>query len=90
MKIEIQNGLSKSTQEIATVKMLPTFVQSTPDGSGDLPWTKCFNIHIFCVPVRHLLVLSNVYFVNERSQTDVNEVIANHGTAKELCIVPVK
>uniref|UniRef100_A0A8C5ASG1 Hexokinase-2 n=1 Tax=Gadus morhua TaxID=8049 RepID=A0A8C5ASG1_GADMO len=33
MKIEIQNGLSKSTQEIATVKMLPTFVQSTPDGS---------------------------------------------------------
>uniref|UniRef100_A0AAQ4S6M3 hexokinase n=1 Tax=Gasterosteus aculeatus aculeatus TaxID=481459 RepID=A0AAQ4S6M3_GASAC len=33
MKIEIQNGLSKSTQEAATVKMLPTFVHSTPDGS---------------------------------------------------------
>lgn len=33
MKIEIQNGLSKSTQDIATVKMLPTFVQSTPDGT---------------------------------------------------------
>ncbi|KAG7279179.1 hypothetical protein CRUP_022374 [Coryphaenoides rupestris] len=33
MRIEIQNGLSKSTQEIATVKMLPTYVQSTPDGT---------------------------------------------------------
>uniref|UniRef100_A0A8C3G1W4 hexokinase n=1 Tax=Cyclopterus lumpus TaxID=8103 RepID=A0A8C3G1W4_CYCLU len=33
MRIEIQNGLSKSTQEAATVKMLPTFVHSTPDGS---------------------------------------------------------
>lgn len=35
MRIEIQNGLSKSTQDTATVKMLPTFVQSTPDGTGD-------------------------------------------------------
>uniref|UniRef100_A0A8C9ZKS0 hexokinase n=1 Tax=Sander lucioperca TaxID=283035 RepID=A0A8C9ZKS0_SANLU len=33
MKTEIQNGLSKSTQDSATVKMLPTFVNSTPDGS---------------------------------------------------------
>uniref|UniRef100_A0A7N8WNW0 Hexokinase-2 n=1 Tax=Mastacembelus armatus TaxID=205130 RepID=A0A7N8WNW0_9TELE len=33
MRIEIQNGLSKSTQDSATVKMLPTFVRSTPDGS---------------------------------------------------------
>uniref|UniRef100_A0A8P4FVV4 Hexokinase-2 n=1 Tax=Dicentrarchus labrax TaxID=13489 RepID=A0A8P4FVV4_DICLA len=33
MRIEIENGLSKSTQDTATVKMLPTFVQSTPDGS---------------------------------------------------------
>uniref|UniRef100_A0AAQ5YUC3 hexokinase n=1 Tax=Amphiprion ocellaris TaxID=80972 RepID=A0AAQ5YUC3_AMPOC len=33
MRTEIQNGLSKSTQDSATVKMLPTFVQSTPDGS---------------------------------------------------------
>ena len=60
MKIEIQNGLSKSTQEIATVKMLPTFVQSTPDGSGDPPRTYCFNIHICCVPVRHFFLLKNV------------------------------
>lgn len=35
MKTEIQNGLSKSTHDSATVKMLPTFVQSTPDGTGD-------------------------------------------------------
>ncbi|XP_032368630.1 hexokinase-1 isoform X3 [Etheostoma spectabile] len=33
MRTEIQNGLSKSTQDSATVKMLPTFVKSTPDGS---------------------------------------------------------
>uniref|UniRef100_A0A665UB03 hexokinase n=1 Tax=Echeneis naucrates TaxID=173247 RepID=A0A665UB03_ECHNA len=33
MREEIQNGLSKSTQECATVKMLPTFVRSTPDGT---------------------------------------------------------
>lgn len=34
MRTEIQNGLSKSTQNTATVKMLPTYVRSTPDGSG--------------------------------------------------------
>ncbi|KAM9825539.1 hexokinase-1-like [Syngnathus typhle] len=33
MRTEIQNGLSKATQESATVKMLPTFVCSTPDGT---------------------------------------------------------
>uniref|UniRef100_A0A8D2ZSG4 Hexokinase-2 n=1 Tax=Scophthalmus maximus TaxID=52904 RepID=A0A8D2ZSG4_SCOMX len=33
MRIEIENGLSKSTHDCATVKMLPTFVQSTPDGT---------------------------------------------------------
>lgn len=33
MRTEIQNGLSKSTQNTATVKMLPTYVRSTPDGS---------------------------------------------------------
>lgn len=36
MRIEIQNGLSKSTQDSATVRMLPTFVRSTPDGTGEL------------------------------------------------------
>lgn len=34
MRTEIQNGLSKNTQNTATVKMLPTYVRSTPDGSG--------------------------------------------------------
>lgn len=31
----MQNGLSRNTQDSATVKMLPTFVQSTPDGTGE-------------------------------------------------------
>lgn len=34
MRTEILNGLSKSTHDAATVKMLPSFVQSTPDGTG--------------------------------------------------------
>ncbi|KAL4640873.1 hexokinase-1 [Arapaima gigas] len=33
MRVEIQNGLSKKTHETASVKMLPTFVRSTPDGT---------------------------------------------------------
>uniref|UniRef100_A0AAR2JHE8 hexokinase n=1 Tax=Pygocentrus nattereri TaxID=42514 RepID=A0AAR2JHE8_PYGNA len=33
MLTEIQNGLSKKTQSTATVKMLPTYVRSTPDGT---------------------------------------------------------
>uniref|UniRef100_A0A4W4ECA8 Hexokinase-2 n=1 Tax=Electrophorus electricus TaxID=8005 RepID=A0A4W4ECA8_ELEEL len=33
MLTEIQNGLSKNTQSTATVKMLPTYVRSTPDGT---------------------------------------------------------
>ncbi|TRY90528.1 hypothetical protein DNTS_002656 [Danionella cerebrum] len=33
MRTEIQNGLSLATQSTATVKMLPTYVRSTPDGS---------------------------------------------------------
>uniref|UniRef100_A0A3Q4BKQ7 hexokinase n=1 Tax=Mola mola TaxID=94237 RepID=A0A3Q4BKQ7_MOLML len=33
MRAEMENGLSESTQGTATVKMLPTFVQSTPDGT---------------------------------------------------------
>ncbi|XP_036379241.1 hexokinase-1 isoform X1 [Megalops cyprinoides] len=33
MRTEIQNGLGKKTHDTATVKMLPTFVRSTPDGS---------------------------------------------------------
>ncbi|XP_043912214.1 hexokinase-1 [Protopterus annectens] len=33
MRIEIDAGLRKKTHENATVKMLPTFVRSTPDGT---------------------------------------------------------
>lgn len=41
MRVEIQNGLSKRTHDSATVKMLPTFVQSTPNGTGNT----CTNAH---------------------------------------------
>lgn len=34
MRAEIERGLKKKTHQEATVKMLPTFVRSTPDGSG--------------------------------------------------------
>ncbi|KAJ8248260.1 hypothetical protein GJAV_G00240110 [Gymnothorax javanicus] len=33
MKAEMQNGLSKATHHTASVKMLPTFVNSIPDGT---------------------------------------------------------
>lgn len=35
MRTEIQNGLGKKTHDSATVKMWPTYVLSTPDGSGE-------------------------------------------------------
>lgn len=35
MRVEIERGLKKNSHKEATVKMLPTFVLSTPDGSGD-------------------------------------------------------
>lgn len=31
---EMENGLTRDTNPTATVKMLPTFVRSIPDGSG--------------------------------------------------------
>lgn len=36
MRMEIEAGLKKKTHENAKVKMLPTFVRSTPDGTGSL------------------------------------------------------
>lgn len=33
---EMENGLGNDTNPTATVKMLPTFVRSIPDGSGRL------------------------------------------------------
>lgn len=35
MRVEIERGLKKKTHQEATVRMLPTFVRSTPDGSGE-------------------------------------------------------
>lgn len=34
MRMELERGLKKETQPTATVKMLPTFVCGTPDGTG--------------------------------------------------------
>lgn len=34
MSEEMERGLSKQTHEQASVKMLPTYVRSTPDGTG--------------------------------------------------------
>lgn len=34
MEGEMNRGLAKNTHPEATVKMLPTFVRSTPDGTG--------------------------------------------------------
>lgn len=36
MHTEILHGLSKKNHGTATVKMLPTYVRSTPDGTGNL------------------------------------------------------
>lgn len=33
-RLEIEKGLSRESNAAATVKMLPTHVYSTPDGSG--------------------------------------------------------
>lgn len=34
MSVEMLRGLSKQTHEEASIKMLPTYVRSTPDGTG--------------------------------------------------------
>lgn len=33
-QVEIEKGLKKDTNPTASLKMLPTYVRSTPDGSG--------------------------------------------------------
>lgn len=53
MKVEIERGLKKKTHQEATVRMLPTFVRSTPDGSGEEHF--CVdgrNIATSCLPTR--------------------------------------
>lgn len=34
MRVELERGLRKDSHESASVKMLPTFVYRTPDGTG--------------------------------------------------------
>ena len=41
---EMEKGLSKDTNPTATVKMLPTFVRSIPDGSGEGTGTHSFKL----------------------------------------------
>lgn len=47
MKVEMEQGLSKDTHAVAPVKMLPTYVCATPDGTGtqhgcpQLAWWVC-------------------------------------------------
>lgn len=36
MRKEMEQGLQRKTHNEATVKMLPTYVRSTPDGTGDV------------------------------------------------------
>lgn len=36
MKQEMEQGLAKETHDEATLKMLPTYVCATPDGTGKL------------------------------------------------------
>ena len=48
MRAEMELGLGKQTHDKAVVKMLPSFVRSTPDGTGeDLSWgftrASCFS-----------------------------------------------
>lgn len=43
MKLEMERGLSKETHAVAPVKMLPTYVCATPDGTGT--WQGCHSAH---------------------------------------------
>lgn len=41
MREEMETGLRKATNDKAVVKMLPSFVRSTPDGTGKDLWAAC-------------------------------------------------
>jgi hexokinase len=59
-KREMQNGLSRDFNPTATVKMLPTFVRSIPDGSGE-PLTQRSHpshFHLFTHSLIHSLTYS--------------------------------
>lgn len=48
MRAEIEKGLKRSSHQEATVKMLPTFVRSTPDGSGEQKRTPGVHVRLRC------------------------------------------
>uniref|UniRef100_A0AAQ4PMA0 Hexokinase-2 n=1 Tax=Gasterosteus aculeatus aculeatus TaxID=481459 RepID=A0AAQ4PMA0_GASAC len=51
MRQEIERGLKKTSHQEATVKMLPTFVRSTPDGTGDQRVYRTHNIYAIPIEV---------------------------------------
>uniref|UniRef100_A0A6Q2Y9L4 Hexokinase-2 n=1 Tax=Esox lucius TaxID=8010 RepID=A0A6Q2Y9L4_ESOLU len=53
MKTEIQNGLGRKTHDSATVKMWPTYVRSTPDGSGMKISAGAFLCQALILPIDH-------------------------------------
>lgn len=42
MRVEIDRGLKRTSHDEATVKMLPTYVRSTPDGTGKISTNKVY------------------------------------------------
>lgn len=48
MSEEMLRGLSKQTHEQASIKMLPTYVRSTPDGTGSFKGTVHAKIRSMC------------------------------------------
>lgn len=61
---EMDNGLARDTSPTATVKMLPTFVRSIPDGSG--------NIYDMCI-----IRLCLVYWVSKKACISVHLRLKN-------------
>jgi len=47
MDRELCRGLNKETNESAEIKMLPTFVTSTPDGTGKLSYYQSIKSVLF-------------------------------------------
>lgn len=52
---ELEKGLGRDTNATATVKMLPTFVRSIPDGSGRRVWADEGHVTSGFVPVKNVL-----------------------------------
>lgn len=50
---DMENGLGRDTNPTATVKMLPTFVRSIPDGSGRMSMTAGLSLREFAILRQH-------------------------------------